>query len=103
MSEYFVGFSTTESEKDAENLAMTIVGEKLAACVQIIPNIRSVYRWKGQLENKIEALTIIKTTDDNIKKLKTRIKELHTYEVPEIIFLPISDGLEEYLSWLDQD
>lgn len=98
--EFFVAFSTTDSEEEASTIAKTLVEENLAACVNIVSNLRSVYRWSGKICDEKEFLLIIKTASTNCEQLKNRLKELHHYEVPELIFLPIVDGLPDYLDWL---
>ena len=74
--------------------------EKLAACVQIIPRIRSIYRWKGEICDEEEHLLIMKTRSALFPALQDRIRELHSYEVPEIVSFPLSAGLPEYLNWV---
>jgi len=78
------------------------VKEKLAQCVQILGPIKSTYRWKKKIENAREWLCIIKTHKKNFKKIESKIKELHTYEVPEIIVIPIVEGSIDYLKWLSR-
>jgi len=92
---------TTTSEKDSDAIARILVKEKLAACVNLIP-IRSIYFWKGKIEEDKEYLLIIKTKTSVIDKLKKKLKEIHSYEVPELIVLPIEDGLPAYLNWLNE-
>ncbi|MHA1325624.1 MAG: divalent-cation tolerance protein CutA, partial [Candidatus Helarchaeota archaeon] len=89
------------SEKDSDAIARILVKEKLAACVNLIP-IRSIYFWKGKIEEDKEYLLIIKTKTSVIDKLKKKLKEIHSYEVPELIVLPIEDGLPAYLNWLNE-
>jgi len=93
-------YSTINELKDAERIANTLVEEKLVACVNIIPNIHSIYRWKGKIESDKECVIIAKTNEGNIKKVIQRIKSLHTYELPDIIVLPIIGGLKEYLDYI---
>jgi periplasmic divalent cation tolerance protein len=90
---------TFPSAAKAAEIAHTLVSEQLAACVSF-SEVRSVYAWKGAIENEPEALAVIKTTADRFAALKTRIVELHPYEVPEVIALPITDGHAPYLAWL---
>jgi periplasmic divalent cation tolerance protein len=92
--------TTTESEQQAGLLAAALVDEGLAACVQILPQMRSVYRWKGARESALENLLLIKTTKDRFAGIEAAIKAIHTYETPEIISIPINAGSPEYLSWL---
>lgn len=101
-NEFFVGLSTTDSENEATEIARALVHEKLAACVNILPNLRSIYRWQDKICDEKEFLLIIKTSAKNLDKIKERIKTIHHYEVPELIFLPIKDGLPDYLSWIEK-
>jgi len=82
-------------------LARRIVGERLAACGNVIPGLTSVYRWDGEIQEDPEALVVFKTTPAAIDDLKRRVSELHSYEVPEFLVLPVVDGAEPYLRWLD--
>jgi len=81
-------------------LAETLVKEKLVACVSRIKNVESTYMWEGKLYSENEEQLIMKTTQNRVEELKKRIKELHPYEVPEILALDVSDGSEEYLKWV---
>lgn len=91
---------TCANENDALRLANQLVEERLAACVNILPGIRSIYRWKDQVESEPEILLIIKTTQHRFDELRNRIVALHPYDTPEIIALPVVAGLEKYLTWL---
>lgn len=93
-------YTTIDDIKDARRMAHTLVEEQLVACVNIIPNIESVYRWKGRIENSKEFVLICKTTDQNVKKTLQRIKSLHKYELPDVIVLPIIGGLKDYLDYI---
>lgn len=84
----------------AQEVAQTLVQEKLAACVQLIGPITSIYSWKGQIEQEEEWLCLIKSMPEHFKRIEARIKELHPYEVPEIISTSISHGSEAYLNWV---
>lgn len=84
----------------AQTLAETLVTEGLAACVNIVPGLRSVYRWQGELCCDAESILLLKTTVDGYPQLQARLAELHPYEVPEIIAVPVESGLEGYLSWV---
>jgi periplasmic divalent cation tolerance protein len=97
----FVVLVTAPEGAPAETLARTLVSEGLAACVNRVPGLRSTYRWQGQLQDDAETLLVIKTTAAAYPALERRIRELHPYEVPEVIALPIVRGSEPYLSWLD--
>ena len=102
-TEYIIVFITAPNEKEAACIGQTIVGERLAACVNIIPSVRSIYRWQGSVEDEQEVLMIAKTRKSLFERLQKRIKELHSYSVPEIIGLPLIEGSKEYLDWLGQE
>ncbi|HEY7717010.1 MAG TPA: divalent cation tolerance protein CutA [Candidatus Binatia bacterium] len=100
MTEFIVVYVTAGSAAESDQLAQTLVGERLAACVNRIKSVRSVYRWQGQVEQSDEELLIIKTRKDLFHALEKRVRELHGYSVPEIIALPVVAGSAGYLSWL---
>ena len=100
MNEFIVVYVTAGSAAEAEQLARTLVEEKLAACVNRIPSVRSVYRWQGQVEQSDEELLIIKTRRELFPALEKRVRALHSYAVPEIVALPVVDGSVGYLGWL---
>ena len=85
----------------ALQLANSLIDEKLAACINILPGLTSIYRWQGKRETGTEELLMIKTTQDNYPTLQARIEELHPYELPEVIAVPIQAGLPAYLNWVD--
>ncbi len=93
-------FVTVGDMGEAETISKTLVFEKLAACVNIVDKIRSVYCWEGKVKDDSEYLLIIKSTSVNFEMLERRIKELHSYQIPEIIALPIVKGSKDYLNWL---
>jgi periplasmic divalent cation tolerance protein len=95
-----VVFVTVGNEQEAITIARTVVDEKLAACVNVIPRIRSIYRWKGEVCDDEEQLLIMKTRSDLFPSLQDRIRQLHSYEVPEIVAFSLSDGLADYLNWV---
>ena len=97
---YLVVHTTTDSEELARNLANAAVQQSLAACVQIVP-IESIYRWEGKLESAREFRCEMKTRADCVSQLKELIREIHTYDVPEIIEIALHDLSPEYKSWLD--
>lgn len=103
MDKFLVAFSTTDKEEEAAKIASTLVGEGVAACVNIVPGIRSIYKWKDELFDEKELLMIIKTTIKNKEALKARLKELHHYDVPELVFFNITDGLPQYLKWIEDN
>ena len=96
-------YSTTGNVQDAKKIARLLVEEKLVACVNIFPKIESVYRWQGKIEEDSECVLIAKTTDKNVEKTIQRIKEIHTYDVPDIIALPIVGGLQGYLKYIEDE
>lgn len=94
---------TIGSADEAATLAKTLVDEKLAACCNVIEKIRSIYRWEGKVCDEGETLLMIKTIAHNYDKLEKRIKELHSYQVPEIIAIDITRGFPPYLVWLKEN
>ena len=100
MTDKIVVFSTCASEEEAEKLARLLVGQRVAACVNVIPAIRSYYRWEGAIESAAECLLVIKSSRERFGELKAAIEKAHSYEVPEIIALPIVEGAGKYLAWL---
>ena len=103
ITEYIIVLVTAASEEEAASIGQTIVGERLAACVNIIRSVRSIYRWQGRIEDQQEVLMILKTRKVLFERLQERVKELHSYSVPEIIALPILEGSKQYLNWLGQE
>jgi periplasmic divalent cation tolerance protein len=103
MTDKIVVLSTCDSEVEAAELARALVEKRLAACVNIIAGARSIYRWKDQIEDSPEWLLVIKSRRDLFESLRAEIARLHTYEVPEMIALPVVDGSESYLAWLDRE
>jgi uncharacterized protein involved in tolerance to divalent cations len=101
MSGFIVVYVTVESAEEGKRLASALVEERLAACVNRLGPVQSTYRWKGQVERSEEHLLIIKTSEGLFDRLKKRVQELHSYSVPEVIALPIVDGNEGYLKWLE--
>jgi len=101
MTDKLVVLVTCRSAKEAERIARGLVAARLAACGNILRSpVRSIYRWKEKIESATEALLIIKTSRRRFREVQAAIKRLHSYEVPEIIALPIAAGSEGYLSWL---
>jgi periplasmic divalent cation tolerance protein len=92
--------TTAGSADEARRIATELVERKLAACVNLVPKITSVYRWQGNVEQAEEWLLIVKTTDGAFSRLRDAIKELHSYEVPECISIAIDEGSPEYLKWM---
>ncbi|HYE86896.1 MAG TPA: divalent-cation tolerance protein CutA [Vicinamibacterales bacterium] len=101
-AEFVLVLTTFPADGDAESLARTLVQEGLAACVNILPPMVSIYRWQGAIERADERQLVIKTTAARIRELESRIKALHSYDVPEFVVLSIVAGSPDYLSWLAQ-
>ncbi|QAZ67307.1 divalent-cation tolerance protein CutA [Solidesulfovibrio carbinolicus] len=96
-------YITAPSVEEAERLGAALVEERLAACANIFPAMRSVYRWKGAIEKADEAVLVAKTRQSLAQALIARVKELHPYEVPCVVTLPITDGLPDFLRWIDDE
>ena len=94
--------TTIAADADGPALARTLVEERLAACVNVLPPMTSVYRWKGQVEQDREQQMVIKTTMDRVPALEARIRELHTYDLPEFLVITADAGAANYLVWLDE-
>ncbi|HEV2400326.1 MAG TPA: divalent-cation tolerance protein CutA [Candidatus Sulfotelmatobacter sp.] len=93
--------TTCGSEEEAERIAQYLVETRLAACVNVIPQIRSIYRWQDKVESAREWLLVVKTTSKNFDQVRDAIRGLHSYEVPECISLTVDDGSATYLEWID--
>lgn len=102
MGRYIVCLVTIDDTEKASQIARLLVEKKLVACVKIVPEILSIYQWKGQVCEDIERLMIMKTRSELFPALQKTIKELHPYEVPEIIALNIEAGWPDYLRWIDE-
>ena len=99
--ETLLACSTFHEIETARRIARQLVTENLAACANIIPAVESIYRWQDKIENALEILVFFKTTAARYAAFQERLKALHPYEVPEIICLPIAEGLPEYLRWVN--
>ena len=99
-SQALLALSTCPNLEVARSLADALVERRLAACVNIVPGVESVYRWQGKIAHDRELLLVIKTQSKTLDALRQCLRELHPYEVPELITFTISDGLEEYLNWI---
>lgn len=98
---FYVVLATTKDGAEAERIAERLIDERLAACVNVLPAVSSTYRWKGRVEHAGEVLLLMKTSNEKLDRLMARVRELHSYEIPEILALPIERGSPEYLKWLE--
>lgn len=103
MTDKIVLLSTCASAEEAKKMAHALIEKRLAACVNVIPGIRSVYRWQENIEDEEEVLLVIKSSRPLVEELRAEIERLHSYEVPEVIALPIVDGSERYLAWMNRE
>lgn len=103
MTDKIVVLSACDSEERAAALARHLVEKRIAACVNVVPGARSFYRWKGAMEEAAEWLLVIKSRRDLFPALQAEIAKLHSYEVPEVIALPVVDGSASYIEWLDRE
>ena len=102
-SKHIVIFITAPSNDEADKIADVLVGQRKAACVNIVPQVRSKFWWQGKIESEDEALLIVKTRSTLLDDVIGLVKANHSYEVPEVIALQISGGNEDYLNWLDEE
>lgn len=100
MPEPLLVLITAGSQQEAETIARALVAERLAACVNIVPGITSIYRWQGEVQRDQELLLVVKTRRDVLDDLVRRVQELHSYDLPETIALPLVGGSAPYLAWL---
>lgn len=100
MTDKVIVLTTCSTQADAMRIARTLVERRLAACVNVVPNIVSVYRWQGAIEESNEWLLVVKTAAGLLENLKEELPKMHPYEVPELVAMNIVDGAESYLNWL---
>lgn len=100
MTDFQIVLSTCADREQAERIATRLVEQQLAACVNILPGVQSIYRWQGNVESAGEVLMVIKTSAALTLEVQSTIASLHSYEVPELLVLPVSGGSESYLAWL---
>ena len=100
MTDKRIVLSTAGSEDEARKLARHLVEQQLAACVNIVPRVESIYRWQGKVESSQEWLLLIKTSAEKFPAVRDAVRELHSYDLPECIALTIEDGSPDYLQWL---
>ena len=98
-----LALSTFPDRETAQRISNQLVTEKFAACANIFPQIESIYRWKGKLETGSETLALFKVSEDRQSAFQDKLRSLHPYEVPEIVFVPIASGLPEYLRWITEN
>ncbi len=103
MTDKIVILSACDSQEQAARLARHLVEMRLAACVNIVAGVRSVYRWKGAIEDATEWLLVIKSRRDLFSAIRTEIAKMHSYEVPELLALPVVEGSDGYLAWMDRE
>ncbi len=101
-TEYIIILTSVSSYKEAEKIADALVDARLASCVSILQNIKSIYKWQGKKERCRENLLFIKSKENKFKQIAKKIKSLHSYQVPEIIALPVIKGSKDYLDWIKQ-
>jgi periplasmic divalent cation tolerance protein len=101
MQEHLVALITAGSQEEADRIANTLVSEMLAACVNVLPGVTSVYRWEGEVQRDQEWLLVVKTTREVLDDLVRRVQAIHSYDLPEIIALPVVGGSKGYLRWID--
>ena len=100
MTDALLVLTTLPSADKAAEVAKALVEERLAACANLLPAVRSIYRWQGKLQDENEVLVLLKTRAEHLERLKLRILELHPYEVPEVLAVPVEAGYQPYLDWL---
>jgi periplasmic divalent cation tolerance protein len=93
--------TTTSDEEEAGRMGRTFVEERLAACATVLPEVHSIYRWQGEIESSTECLLLLKTVEEKLPALESRLHELHSYKTPEFLVLPIEAGSESYIHWLE--
>ena len=100
MADFQIILSTCADQPEAERIAQRLVELGLAACVNILPGVRSIYRWQGQIESAAEVLLLIKTSAEHSEQVQSAVASLHSYETPELLVLPVAGGSAGYLGWL---
>ena len=101
MADRLLVLMTAGSQGEADRIASELVGARLAACVNVVPGITSVYRWQGEVQRDQEWLLVAKTRREALDRLVAHVRQIHSYDVPEVIALPVVDGSEAYLRWVD--
>ncbi len=103
MTDKVVAYTTCSDKAEAEKLARHLVEERLAACVSVLPGVQSFYRWQGKIEVDDEILLMIKTSRDLVDEVRRALDQLHSYDLPELIVVPVVDGSPNYLAWLERE
>src|SRR2546429_4703898 len=103
MTDKIVVFSACSTLDEARRIAGNLIGQRLAACVNVMPGARSLYRWKGKIEEADECLLVIKSSRDLFDRLRLELEKAHSYEVPEVVAVPVVDGSPNYLNWVDAE
>jgi periplasmic divalent cation tolerance protein len=103
MTDKKIVLTTCGNDEDATRIARNLVERRLAACVNVLPGVRSLYHWQGKVEEDAELLLVIKTTEAAVEALKTAVAEIHPYDVPELVVLPIENGAASYLDWIAEN
>jgi periplasmic divalent cation tolerance protein len=98
-----LAISTFPDTEIARRISNQLVSERFAACANILPSVESIYRWKGDIESGTETLVFFKVSEDRQSPFQERLRLLHPYDVPEIIFVPVASGLPEYLKWVNEN
>ena len=101
-NDFIIIFTTVNSDSEANRIGQKLIEERLAACVSIIPSVTSIFRWEGKISSESEQILIIKTQKKYFSKIREKILSIHTYNLPEIISVPITDGSEQYLKWVEE-
>ena len=103
MTDKVIVFSMCASKEEAKRIARGLVEERLAACVNLVDGVVSIYQWKGGVQEDLEVMLVVKTRRDLLARLQERLASMHSYEVPEAIAIQVVDGLPAYLEWLDRE
>ncbi|HUA60224.1 MAG TPA: divalent-cation tolerance protein CutA [Verrucomicrobiae bacterium] len=103
MTDKIVVLSTCANAEEAERIGRLLVEQHLAACVNVLPEIRSIYRWKGAIESAGECLLLIKTARPKFASVSAELRKAHSYELPEVLAIPVLDGSPDYLEWLENN
>ncbi len=102
MTDKRIALTTCDGMDSATRLARALVDRRLVACVNLIPGVRSIYRWKGEIQDDAEALLVMKTDVEHLPALTAAVEELHAYETPELVVLPVESGSQAYLDWIGE-